>query len=115
MGPVFLREPWLTAQHGRRECCPPPHWPALCLAQELLLDWECWGLPLGPASTHQLALRLLPSSFLTWEVFFPLLEKALAKHMMGSKQELTALIRGGKSSLTACVVALGLEVMAADS
>lgn len=34
---------------------------------------------------------------------------------MVSKQELTALIRGGKSSLTACVAALGLEVMAADS
>ena len=47
--------------------------------------------------------------------FFPLLEKALAKRIMGSKQELTALIRGGKSSLTARVAALGLEVMAADS
>lgn len=34
---------------------------------------------------------------------------------MGSKQELTALIGGGKSSLTARVAALGLEVMAAGS
>lgn len=34
---------------------------------------------------------------------------------MGSKQELTALIRGGKSSLAARVAAPGLEVMAADS
>lgn len=34
---------------------------------------------------------------------------------MGSKQEPPALIRGGKSSLTARVATPGLEVMAADS
>lgn len=34
---------------------------------------------------------------------------------MGSKQELTALIRGGRSSLTAHIAALGPELMAADS
>lgn len=62
-----------------------------------------WGFPLH--------------SFFHGEGFSPylLLVRALARCTMGSKQEFTALIRGSKSSLTAHLAALGLEVMAIDS